>query len=257
MNPDSTLPLIAGTVLVTILTVFIIMFVILYKKAQLKFELERQQLERALLESEVEIREQTLADIARELHDNIGQIASLVKIELAMLSSSLNEKDRERVEESTLLLQNMIVEIRALSNSLNQENVKNVGLITMMEKDINRINKTGFIHIEFTPKPEELPINSYHSVFLYRMFQEIINNVLKHSEADHVIVSIVCKKNELMLTVSDNGVGIEKEKLNRLLHNSSGNGLKNIKHRCQLIGATFNMESPPNMGTFISINLPT
>ena len=257
MNPDSTIPLIAGTALVSVLTVFIILFVILYKKAQLRFELERQQFEQALLESEVEIREQTLADIARELHDNIGQIASLAKIQLNMLPTPATDDEVDKIAESKQLLQYLIAEIRGLSNSLNYENVENMGLIAMMEKDINRINKSGFIRINFIPKPAELSLDPKISIFLYRMFQEGINNILKHSEANQVLVGIEEKAHEIVFHLEDNGVGIPKEKLQKLLHNSSGNGLKNIKHRCKLIGATFNMESPPNMGTFISINLPT
>ncbi|WP_417610273.1 sensor histidine kinase [Owenweeksia hongkongensis] len=257
MNPDSTIPLIAGTALVSVLTVFIILFVILYKKAQLRFELERQQFEQALLESEVEIREQTLADIARELHDNIGQIASLAKIQLNMLPPATSEEEVEKIAESKLLLQHLISEIRGLSNSLNYENVQSMGLIGMMEKDINRINKSGFVKVMFHPKPTEISLDSKISIFLYRMFQEGINNILKHSGANQVLVGIEEKANQIVFHLEDNGVGIPKEKLQILLNNSTGNGLKNIKHRCKLIGATFNMESPPNMGTFIRINLPT
>lgn len=257
MNPDSIIPIIAGTVLVTVLVGFIIFFVFLYKKAQLKFELERQQFQQALLETEVEIREQTLADIARELHDNIGQIASLAKIQLNMLPSLGGQSEFEKLEESRQLLQHLISEIRGLSNSLNYENVQNVGLIGMMEKDIVRINKSGFVKVIFHNSLSDLSLDSKIAIFLYRMFQEAINNILKHSEADEVIVSLEQKNQELTLQVADNGIGIKYSELQSLLESSTGNGLRNIKHRCKLIGAKFNMESRENIGTFISINLPT
>lgn len=257
MNPDSIIPIIAGTVLVTVLVGFIIFFVFLYKKAQLKFELERQQFQQALLETEVEIREQTLADIARELHDNIGQIASLAKIQLNMLPSLGGQSEFEKLEESRQLLQHLISEIRGLSNSLNYENVQNVGLIGMMEKDIVRINKSGFVKVIFHNSLSDLSLDSKIAIFLYRMFQEAINNILKHSEADEVIVSLEQKNQELILQVADNGIGIKYSELQSLLESSTGNGLRNIKHRCKLIGAKFNMESRENIGTFISINLPT
>lgn len=257
MTHDTIFPLFAGTILVTILMVFIILFVILYKKAQLKFELERQQFQQALLETEVEIREQTLADIARELHDNIGQIASLAKIQLNMLPSPEGQSEFEKLEESRQLLQHLISEIRGLSNSLNYENVQNVGLIGMMEKDIVRINKSGFVKVIFHNSLSDLSLDSKIAIFLYRMFQEAINNILKHSEADEVIVSLEQKNQELILQVADNGIGIKYSELQSLLESSTGNGLRNIKHRCKLIGAKFNMESRENIGTFISINLPT
>lgn len=257
MNPDSIIPIIAGTVLVTVLVGFIIFFVFLYKKAQLKFELERQQFQQALLETEVEIREQTLADIARELHDNIGQIASLAKIQLNMLPSLGGQSEFEKLEESRQLLQHLISEIRGLSNSLNYENVQNVGLIGMMEKDIVRINKSGFVKVIFHNSLSDLSLDSKIAIFLYRMFQEAVNNILKHSEADEVIVTLEQKNQELTLQVADNGIGVKYSELQSLLESSTGNGLRNIKHRCKLIGAKFNMESRENIGTFISINLPT
>ena len=257
MNPDSIIPIIAGTVLVTVLVGFIIFFVFLYKKAQLKFELERQQFQQALLETEVEIREQTLADIARELHDNIGQIASLAKIQLNMLPSPEGQSEFEKLEESRQLLQHLISELRGLSNSLNYENVQNVGLIGMMEKDIVRINKSGFVKVIFHNSLSDLSLDSKIAIFLYRMFQEAVNNILKHSEADEVIVTLEQKNQELTLHVADNGIGVKYSELQSLLESSTGNGLRNIKHRCKLIGAKFNMESRENIGTFISINLPT
>lgn len=257
MTADSIIPIIAGTVLVTVLVGFIIFFVFLYKKAQLKFELERQQFQQALLETEVEIREQTLADIARELHDNIGQIASLAKIQLNMLPSLGGQSEFEKLEESRQLLQHLISEIRGLSNSLNYENVQNVGLIGMMEKDIVRINKSGFVKVIFHNSLSDLSLDSKIAIFLYRMFQEAVNNILKHSEADEVIVTLEQKNQELTLQVADNGIGVKYSELQSLLESSTGNGLRNIKHRCKLIGAKFNMESRENIGTFISINLPT
>ncbi len=258
MNLDSTIPLIAGTVLVTVLTVFIILFVILYKKAQLKFELERQQFQQALLQTEVEIREQTLLNISRDLHDNFGQIASLVKIHLAMISKAeLKDKDRLRVEESVDLVRDLIKEIRSLSTSLNSQNIAKQGIVGMIEHDISRIQRSGFIDIKLLYKSAQIAIDPQKAIFLYRMFQEMLNNILKHSEATKATVGIDCTDNILTLKVRDNGKGMSKTRNFHSPVNGYGNGLLNIKERCKIIGATYSIESYPNKGTFIEIKLPT
>lgn len=258
MNLDSTIPLIAGTILVTVLVVFIILFVILYKKAQLKFELERQEFQQALLQTEVEIREQTLSNISRDLHDNFGQIASLVKIHLAMISKTeLKEEDRTRVEESVELVRDLIKEIRSLSTSLNSQNLAELGIVSMIENDISRIKRTGFIDIQLHYKPVHISIDPQKAIFLYRMFQEMINNILKHSEATKASVGIESSAGTLTLKVNDNGKGMPKQKLKNDQKGVFGNGLLNIKERCKIIGATYSIESYPNKGTFIEIKLPT
>ncbi len=258
MNLDSTIPLIAGTVLVTVLTVFIILFVILYKKAQLKFELERQQFQQALLQTEVEIREQTLSNISRDLHDNFGQIASLVKIHLAMISKAeLKDEDRLRLEESVDLVRDLIKEIRSLSTSLNSQNLTEKGIVNMIENDIARINRTGFIDIKLLYKPHKISIDPNKAIFLYRMFQEMLNNILKHSEATKARVGIEYSDQMLTLKVNDNGKGMPRGISKNQEPRGYGNGLLNIKERCKIIGATYSIESYPNKGTFIEIKLPT
>lgn len=253
MNAENLLPVILGTVIITALVAFIILFVILYKKAQMRFELERQQFQQALLQTEVEIREQLLTDISRDLHDNLGQIASLVKINLAMISEDQLPQDKLRLQESSTLLRQLIDEIRLLSTSLNNQNLKATGLLTMMEKDIMRINKLGLLKLEFESPDTPPDIDPNVSVFLYRMFQEMINNILKHSGATEAQILVKDNDQQLSLQVKDNGVGIGNE----IRTTSSGHGLVNIRERCKIIGAACSIESLPNKGTFIEINVPT
>ena len=249
MDSDNTIIIIAATALVGMLAVFIILFVILYKRAQVRFELEREQYKQALLQAEIEIREQTLADIARDLHDNFGQIASLIKINLNMLSEKQEAKDKKHIEESIALLTQLIDDMRALPASLNGKGIKEVGLVRMMEKDVARINTYGSTHFTFKAAPG-IDLEHAISIFIYRMFQEIVNNILKHSQASEATISIEVEDNTLTLQVEDNGIGIPEEKRKK------GNGLSNIKERCKIIGAHCSFESIPGKGTCIKIAAP-
>ncbi|MGB0979530.1 MAG: sensor histidine kinase, partial [Croceimicrobium sp.] len=137
--------LVFGTFMAGILIAFIILIVVLYRRSQLKMQLERQNFQQSLLETEVEIQEQTLHNISRDLHDNFGQIASLIKINLNLLSKDLPELDRNRISESKDLLSKLIGDIRVLSSSLAAENLEKQGLAKRIESDLDRVKRTGAI----------------------------------------------------------------------------------------------------------------
>ncbi len=250
MSLDSTLPLIVGTVLVATLVVFIIVFVILYSRAQLKFRLERQHFQQALLEAEVEIRKETLNNVALDLHDNIGQIASLIKINLNLISSELKAKDQKHLEESTQLLRHLIADIKSLTNNLMDQEINPNYLLEQMQRDIQRIQQTGIIDLKLETSSKEIKLAPDISIFLYRMFQEMINNVVKHSKATAALVKLKKNDTSLFLILQDNGIGFPA------LKNNKGNGLNNIKERCKMIEADLTIDSNENKGTFIQIIYP-
>ena len=247
--------IILGTALAISLIAFIIIVVILYRRSQLEFQLERQAMHQALLQTEVEIREQTLKNISRDLHDNLGQIASLIKINLTLLSKNLEEKDQQHIDESKDLLKNLIGDIRALSSSLSNETLAKQGLVKMIESDLDRVRRSGALKIIFDNRYENqnLPPNS--AIFLYRMFQELLNNTLKHAQADTFTLMLEGEGPQIRLVAKDNGVGIPAEKLKDPERGLSGNGLINLKERCEMIGASYDFQSAANQGTRVSIQL--
>lgn len=113
-NTDIITTIITGTLLFGLLTVFIIYFILLYRKSQTKLHFERERRKRELLQAEVEIKEQTLVNVSREIHDNLGQAAALVKINLNLVSQNIPEADREKINESTELMKKLIGDMRSL-----------------------------------------------------------------------------------------------------------------------------------------------
>lgn len=234
-----------------LLASFIIYFMLLYRKKQEDFEWEREQYKKALLETEIEIKEQTLTNISRELHDNIGQIASLIKINLNLVNGELSEPDKAKVTDSIQLSKQLIKDVKALSVSLKSENLQRFGLINMISKDIKRYQSVGDLKIKFV-SPEILPpLNSEVETILYRMSQEIFNNILKHANAISVIMSITIVDNSIIFKIIDDGIGFDFNTVEQ------GSGLSNINERCKMIGAQLKIESVPHKGTDIEINLET
>ena len=117
--------IVAGISFFLLLSIFIIYFIFLYRKRQKHFEqvqkTKEAQYRQALLQSKMEIREQTLQHISRELHDNLGQIASLIKINLNVLPKNLSGDVDRKIEETKELSRQLILDIKGMSQSLNQQ----------------------------------------------------------------------------------------------------------------------------------------
>jgi two-component system, NarL family, sensor kinase len=246
---DLIIAIVASTIVMALLTTFIIYFIVIYRKKQRAFEWERETFKQALLKAEVEIKEQTLADISRELHDNLGQIASLIKINLAMVSPGLSDDDKQKILESQELLKQLIRDIKSLSVSLKGENLERFGLLGMIEKDIERYGKISGMRL-YLEAGRELPkFEPSIEIFLYRMSQEIFNNILKHSNATLVNVSMSQADNWFRLTITDNGKGFDTKAEHQ------GAGLVNLGERCAVIGARLDIKSLPGQGTTVGIEL--
>lgn len=242
------IPVITGTILFGLLFTFVIYFILLYRKTQFKLDWERERLKQELFRAESEIKEQTLTNVSRELHDNFGQIASLIKINLNMISKDLSKSDQEKVTESLSLIRQLIGDIKALSSSLNGEKIRKNGWLSTLSDDTQRINKIGDLHIEFYAV-ENVPLAHEKEVILYRIIQEILNNCLKHSQANKAYLEIRSTAQSLSITYRDNGIGFDPDAV------ILGAGITNMQERCKMIGANFEIDSHLGRGVQIKIHL--
>jgi signal transduction histidine kinase len=245
---DFIIPIVSGTILMVVLLVFIIYFVLLYRKKQEEYEWGKEQAKQLLLTTKIEIKEQTMSNISRELHDNIGQMAILIKMNLSLFNYETKE-DKIKVNETTDITDKLIMEIKELSTTIKGENLERFGLIDMIDKDIVRISRLDYIKILRKGEHAIPEINNETVVYLYRMTQEIFNNILQHSGSTKAILNITNKNNILTLTFKDNGKGFD------LKTYKQGNGLINLEERWKIINAKLNIESQPNQGTIITISL--
>ena len=252
LNQDFLIPLLGGTVLFGLLVTFIIYFIILHKRSQNKFIHEQNELRQALLTAEIEIKEQTLLTVSRELHDNYGQIASLIKINLNMLSTNLSAEDRKKVDESLILIRQLIVDIKSLATALRGDTILQVGWIKMIEKDVQRVNAMGETRLTFSyPDPAPV-IEQDKQVILYRVVQEMINNLLKHAHArESSLLLTKADDGRLTLEYTDNGKGFNPGQVVK----KNGLGLDGMYERCAMIGADVELSSQPGSGTRIKITL--
>ena len=211
----------------------------------------QQKLAHTLLQTQLEIKEQTMEYISRELHDNISQVASLIKINLNTLKLTPDSPIAEKLEDSKELLRRLITDIKLLSRSLSSDTFASIGLFKSIENDIQRIDRTDnftaiFISYGNIPDP---PADK--AIILYRMAQEILNNIVKHSNASHIECAVNYLQNNLILAFRDDGDGFKPE----TMKHGGGAGLRNLEQRAKLIGAQLTIDSKPGVGTTTSILL--
>lgn len=235
---------------------FIIFLSVIYTRRQVKNRKEKMRMQSefssALLQTQLEIKEQTLQQISTELHDNLGQIASLIKINLNTIQLSDPAKTEEKIEDTKDLTRRLITDLKSLSLSLGSENIIRAGLEKSIQAEVERLNKIGHFTAIFSQEGIPVLLDKDKAVILYRMVQESLNNIIKHSNAKNIHVLLKGEEKLFTLAVNDNGTGFN---VNEKMSNG-GSGLHNLHNRAKLIGAQLSIQSSPEAGTIITIGLP-
>jgi two-component system, NarL family, sensor kinase len=245
---------ILGTLIVMSLGVVLITFILEFNRRQARYykekELMNAQFQQALLNSQLEIQEETFKKISEEIHDNIGQVLTLVKLNLNSFDCGEQARLEENVATSSGLLSKAIQDLRDLSKSLNPDTIASLGILDAISQQMELLEKSGAIHAELIVENPVHHINPQVELILFRIVQESLNNIIKHAKATTILVNANCTNDLLTLQIKDDGVGFNTSS------KSSGNGLQNMENRCKIIGAKFSMSSALNSGTSIIIELP-
>ena len=259
LNSDLT-PIIVITFFLLVVAISIILLVLVYQKRQLQNLREKEQLkvlfEKEILETKLEIQEQTFRNISQEIHDNIGQELSLARLTINMIDQNAPDEAKEKLANSSYLIGNAIQNLRNLSRSINADYITELGLTLAIEKELEMIRKTGRFAVRFE-RPKQPPVLSHQNeVLLFRIFQELMNNILKHSNATEISVDMKDDEDKFVLRVIDNGKGFDTSKLEQQNIEDAGSGFRNMKYRSKMIGAEFSISSEPGKGTIVIISLP-
>mgnify|MGYP001574993141 CR=1 FL=1 len=242
------------TVIFLAAALFFLLYVNLYNKKKRKLIKEKQQLEsqhtQALLQTQLEIQEQTLKTISQEIHDNVGQALSLAKLNLNTLDFDTGASKEEKIENSILLVGKAINDLRDLSRSLNGDKIADLGLQDAIDNELKIIRNTGLMHTNLTTEGAPYVLQNQHEMVIFRIVQESLNNAVKHSKAKNINIHINYQPSHCSITIADDGEGFNA---NLLEATQTGIGLKNMQNRANLIHANFSIESAPGKGTTVLI----
>lgn len=231
-------------IIVFAVTALVVLFTIFQRRKNwllVEQEEARKRYEREITETQIEIREETLKNISWELHDNIGQLLTLAKIQL----SSANQENISEVSET---IGKSLSELRLLSKLINPDAIKQIKLKEAIQLEIDRFNRLNFLETSFNIQGKERNIDEKAGIIMFRIIQEFFSNTVKHSRATHLNVTMDYLEDVLEITAQDNGVGFHEEDIA-----GKGIGLLNMKNRATLIGAVATLKSVPNQGTSLKI----
>lgn len=220
-------------------------------------EIQQLQQERQLVatNSILKGQEEERTRVARDLHDGLGGLLTSIKLTLSKVKGNfiLPEASVGVFARALEQLDNAISEMRRVAHSMMPETLVRYGLPDALKDFCDDINETGKINIHLQLLGMEKRLESSVEVVIYRIIQELLNNILKHAEASDAYLQLALNQSGIIsLTVEDNGQGFN---LAQLEHNK-GAGMRNIENRVAYLGGKINIQSQPNDGTSVLIEIP-
>lgn len=245
---QETIVLIIYTIAVIFgLLLFVIWFFIAFQNRKNKLLVKQieaeKRYERELATSQLEIQEQTFKNIGWELHDNVGQLLSVLSIQLNMMLLKAPRTIQKQLKDTSDVLGNTIQEVRNLSKTLNNEVVNKNGLIRSLEIEVERFNRLKYLKASFEVNGKIICISAAHEILIFRIYQEFLANVMKHSKAKNLSVTLNFNANDLEIIAEDNGVGFDTSQ------KTESSGLQTIKGRAKLLNAKYSLTSIIDNGT--------
>ncbi len=254
INPETIVLIVYAIAVIFLLLLFVIVFFIAFQKRKNKLLLERleakQKFEKELANTQLEIQEQTFKNIAWELHDNVGQLLSVVSMQLNIMLSKAPDSIKEQIVDTKSVVSETVQEIRNLSKTLNNDVIQNNGLVRSLQIEVERFNRLKYLDASFKIKGEEVYIKSEHEILIFRMYQECLSNVMKHSKAKKLDIILNYKKEVLEISAKDDGVGFDTSK------KTESSGLQTIKGRAELLNAKYLLTSEIGKGTNLTLIYP-
>ncbi|HYF31327.1 MAG TPA: ATP-binding protein [Chitinophagaceae bacterium] len=247
-NKQIVIFLIVTTFLILVLLGLIVTILYLYQKKRIAFQ-------KHLAVTQLEIQEETFQNISREIHDNIGLSLTLAKLHLNTLTLNPSQTPHASIITSIELITQAIHDLSDISKNLNSEAIRNQGFLNVLTDGLERLKKCGRYDISFSVIGTTTFMDIQKETILYRITQEALNNIIKHSNASKIHFQLNYNDAHLSLFIKDDGVGInwaqmEKAKLTRIMA-----GLNNMKARAKLVNGTCNVQSDET-GTSIYVTIP-
>ena len=261
-NPNDIIIFLAVTILLIILLgSFIITILFLYRKKQMAYIKEVEQIksdyEKNLLNAHIEIQEQTFQAISRDIHDNINLCLTLAKLNLNTLDLNGIEKSTDQITSSIEFISKAIIDLTDISRSLNSDIISEQGLIRALELEIEKLKKLKCFFVTFEVSGSPVFMDAQKELLIFRIIQESFNNMLKHAQARQIQLHMHYDLDHVIITATDDGVGFTKPGKKEVPgKNKPTSGLRNMQKRAELLNGSFNINSHPGLGTVVKISIP-
>jgi PAS domain S-box-containing protein len=221
------------------------------KKAELELETSYAAV-RKLTEYLQNVREEERTHIAREIHDELGQQLTVLKMDVSWLNKKIPEPDdaiRQKMQELLMMLDETVRTVRRISSELRPSLLDDLGLTAALEWQLKEFEKRSGIKTNFEAPESEIRLPNNVKTAFFRIFQESLTNVARHSEAKSVLVSLGFREDKFVLSIIDDGKGFDRQKMaeKRTL------GILGMQERTSMIGGSYNITGKPGKGTTVEV----
>ncbi len=227
--------------------------------AQLYTDLLQREKELEILSgARVQAQEDERRRIAREIHDGLGQMLTAIKFNLEILEDAITagKEERERIDDMKNLLDSVMKEAREISYNLMPSVLDDFGLAPALQLLSEQFANRTDIKVQFQAHGITERLDPNLEIGLYRIAQESLNNVSKHAKATEVNLQIISRSDGIRLVIEDNGKGITTQPSLIRATGKGGMGLPGMRERASSIGGTLTIDSTPNNGTLITVEVP-
>lgn len=255
-EPNSIqIAVIGGAVMFLTLALVIVFLLLYFNRRALAHHQEMSQIQMArqkeLLDASFQVQERERERIGRDIHDDIGPTLSTVKYALAGFRNVQGPAEVEhQINQLTDQLSGIIQQVRIVSRDLTPSSLQKFGLLIATEELLDRMTSSGVLQTELHCHGTEQELPERTELALFRIVQELCNNVIRHAEATKLQVVFDFGQKQLDLKVSDNGIGMDMDP------DHLGIGMKNIEARASLIDAEWKWETKKGEGTIFTFKIP-
>ncbi len=195
------------------------------------------------------------ASLAHEIYDELGQQIVALKMGLSGIRDAIKLHDEhvhKKIGSFLRLTDDMIRSVRQIASGLHPGILRDLGLGTAIEWQTKEFSRQFGIQAVFKPKQEEIRVPHFIGIMIFRIYQELLTNIISHANAKKVIITLEIKRDHLLLTASDNGKGFDVNKA----YEKKTFGLLDIKERVSVIGGRCEIMSRAGKGTAVHITVP-
>lgn len=218
--------------------------------------IEAQNVMKTLSRKLIEVQESERRNLARELHDEIGQTLTAIKIDIMNAMKHISEEGQEHLKDTIQLVEGTLNNVRELSLSLRPSILDDLGLIPAVRWYIDRqVQRTG-INAKVITKQPDVKLPAEFQIASYRIIQEAVNNIIKHAQAKNMSIEIDARENELHVTISDDGMGYDVIAARKKAAGGVSIGVLGMQERAELVGGWMDIYSKPGKGTTIHAIFP-
>lgn len=254
--------LVFGTIVMLLLTITLIVFIIFHQRRVIRYQLKMQEMEseqqKLLLRSSIKSQEEERQRIAADLHDDAGPLLATARLYLSENMVNLDKATQlQSIFSAKQIIDETIQLIRNISHSLMPPTLKNFGLESAVNDFFQKINGSGTLNVNSRFHDYKQRLKPEKELTVFRVIQEIINNILKHSNSSFIHLTQHNGEENMLVRIHHDGKGLAQSDFERLSKSPVGLGLKNIQSRLKVIQGDILFEQDPSKSFFkVTIDIP-